>query len=153
MKQLLLFTCFAMLFASCKTVTYTTKPISEKLDTWIGSTENELVVQLGPATSSTSDGKGGKILSYEETNYRTVSQMLSYNPRSIYYGTHVATTKASTYYVQYYVGADSKIYHWRTNLPDSRERQTAPAHGKTIVLVSVLAVVAAVLIYGTTTGF
>jgi len=107
-KVLLLATVF---LTSC----YVTKygPPDPILNTYIGKTEHAILLQYGPPTKTTSDGLTGKILDYEESRYTTI-EALNTDP----YSSILTTSQKvkSTFYLQFFINAESKVYAWRSNL-------------------------------------
>lgn len=92
-----------LLLSSCG---YEKKMAEQKaLDSWIGSTENALVIQWGPPNRTDPDGNGGKILTFS-TRKAFASSSINYDFTD---NTHM------------YVNKDGKIYGWKTgrvqNLP------------------------------------
>lgn len=87
------------------------KKIRRAMDSWLGSTKHELIVGLGPASRSVSDGNGGEILIYSRVNevnrdvWRVTSDGMLYNEQrmpDVYYRHRM-----------FYLGTDNKVYHWR----------------------------------------
>lgn len=78
----------------CLTGCATTK-INKYMGSWVGCTENQLVLKCGAPTRVTNDGNEGKILVYDK--------LISYGD----YG-----TKRKTLTKQFYINKEGKIYHW-----------------------------------------
>lgn len=94
---------------------YVTKvtPISETMNKWMGHSKTELLMRMGPSTSIVNDGSGGEIVSYNWDNNVTIRLPTTLE---IYTNRNIGT------YAQFYINKEGKIYYWRTNLPDKRER-------------------------------
>jgi len=74
--------------------------LSEKLDSWIGHHQSDLIRQWGAPTRVTSDGQGGAVLVYEFT------RDLGCNAYRCYVGTE---------YIQFFVTSRGVIYHWKSH--------------------------------------
>lgn len=85
------------------------------MNSWLGSTKQQLIMSWGPPARTASDGGTGEILVYARQVYIP--------PRTIYdgYGGS-STTQAQTYwrYKYMYVDSNGKIYYWMT------QRQQVP---------------------------
>ena len=119
MKKLTYFIIVITLFSSCYTTTII--PISKTLDTWIGATEQQVLLQLGPPTRVTTDGNSGKIYIYENRNYTTLTYP-STNISGNYPDPDFSTTTSYTNYLDFYFNADGKVYFYRTNYPGKEVR-------------------------------
>ena len=84
------------------------------MDSWKGSTEHQVIMQFGAPTQTTSDGAGGKVLNY--TDHQSTSVLNPYNP----YRTSV-NTYDNSWYKEFYINSEGKVYSWRTNYPNPRE--------------------------------
>jgi hypothetical protein len=89
-----------------------TSCVSQKeiLNSWIGSTKQNLIMSWGPPAKTASDGGTGEILIYAKQVYIA----------PIYYSG--GSTQAQIYwdYKMFYVNSDGKVYHWIT------QRQSVP---------------------------
>lgn len=76
---------------------YTTKQTTDTLQTWIGNSKQNLIMQWGPPTSTSSDGAGGDVLMYATRVYRQLPN---------------GSTLDSWHYRIMYANADGRLYHW-----------------------------------------
>jgi len=63
-----LFLFFSILIPGCET----SKSIAKQFDPWMGHNKHELIMQWGPPTQTTSDGKDGEILIYATRVYHNL---------------------------------------------------------------------------------
>jgi hypothetical protein len=70
------------------------------MKSWVGRTANDLILELGPPTRTTSDGKGGQVLIYGG------EQVIRTNRNGAVYSTRESVR-------EYYVNEDGIIYSWR----------------------------------------
>lgn len=117
MKSLGVSLLIALSLCSC----YVTQPtgIKDALDSSIGRSEHEIILEYGPPVRITSDGSSGKILIYESSRHRTLN-LPGLVGDSPYYPMFSATA-SRTSYVNFFVNEDSKVYYWRTNYPLTEE--------------------------------
>ncbi len=115
MAKVLYAAIIALVLVSCYTTRIT--PISEVMDEWLGSTEHEVILKVGPPTTTTSDGNEGKVLIYENSTNTTLFLPNFPTPNTGY-----AVSKPITRYVHLYVNKEGIIYSWRTNYPDIKEK-------------------------------
>jgi hypothetical protein len=115
MKTLVALLALTALVASC--ATYKDVPASTVLDKTIGKSEHDIILTLGPPQSITEDGAGGKVLNYQNSFSFTNTELnpVRYDPTIT-----TATTQNITYYLQFYINKDGKVYHYRTNYPPIR---------------------------------
>ncbi|PIP76187.1 MAG: hypothetical protein COW85_15435 [Ignavibacteria bacterium CG22_combo_CG10-13_8_21_14_all_37_15] len=69
---------------------YTVNTLKDQLQNWMGRTETELIHSWGAPSRDYPDGKGGKILIYNEKDY-----------------------DGSTRIIQMYINKESKIYYFQ----------------------------------------
>lgn len=107
-KYFYLFLLVLTIFSSgCATQT------NEKMQSWLGHHQSELIASWGPPQKTASDGKGGTILIYE--SYVNLGQ----NPgraTTDYYGNITYTAPQQRGYNRarmFYVNPEGKIYSWR----------------------------------------
>ena len=81
---------------------------NEALKSWIGSKENDLVLQLGSPTSTASDGAGGKIVRYSETTSAVIGTPIGG-------GAVYGTTYEETYFYEFYINSSGIVYSHKTN--------------------------------------
>jgi len=85
----------------------------EVMDSWMGSTKAELILEWGTPTQTTSDGQGGEILIYDRTVAfpQTPGQVYTqpYDP-NIYYSN--PQSNVVTRSKMFYVDKNGIIYHW-----------------------------------------
>lgn len=86
---------------------------SKVMQSWVGSHYSDLMLQWGPPTRSTTDGRGGQILIYEyDRNTGQIPGTARTNPD----GSVSYTAPRSTGYVatrMFWVTAEGRIYNWR----------------------------------------
>jgi hypothetical protein len=72
--------------------------VSERkvMDSWIGSNQHALVMQLGPPDRTASDGDGGEILIYSTQQYNSYTGQVIYHCR------------------MFFANRGGIIYHWMT---------------------------------------
>lgn len=101
MKKLLLLLC--MISLPCFAITK--KKLKVLMDSWLGNSQNELVLAWGPPTRTGDDGKGGSMLIYAYERY--IPSVYAYNH----------WTRPETWYDYriFYVNWEKKIYAWRTS--------------------------------------
>lgn len=106
MKKLFL-TFTVVLFISCAST-------RKALDSWLGSSKQNLIMSWGPPQRVFDNSPNGEILIYAKQVYIA--------PSTYYYGNHPATIAGQNYwnYTYMYVDTEGKIYSWRT------ERQQVP---------------------------
>lgn len=103
MKTIIFIALVALLFSSCMSA----KKVNSQMDSWIGSSKQELYMQWGPPSKTVSDGKDGEILIYAMQGFVPLS---------------TGQTVNYWLYKMMYVRND-KIYHWLwRKLPDPPER-------------------------------
>lgn len=97
--KLLIFIAFTFLI-SCKSQ-------KQIMDSWLGSSKQNLIMSWGPPDRTASDGGTGEILVYAKRIYI---------PSSTFYDSYggSSTTPARTYwdYKYIYVNNEGKIYYW-----------------------------------------
>lgn len=103
--KFLMLSLILVLFTSCGS-------ISKKMETWVGSSKNQLYKSWGPPTRVTDDGSGGEILIYEKyINFgQQPGQIYNSNGRINY------TTPQQNGYLRqrmFYVNNSGYIYSWR----------------------------------------
>jgi hypothetical protein len=64
------------------------------MDSWVGSTKQDLILKWGPPERTASDGGTGEILVYSSRFYNAALNMTTYQYRMMY------------------ADNDGKIYHW-----------------------------------------
>lgn len=77
------------------------------MDSWIGSTKQNLMMSWGPPARTTDDGAGGEILVYATQGYIP--------PSTFYDGYGGYSTKPGVSFWDYkfmWVNSEGKIYHW-----------------------------------------
>lgn len=99
----------------------------------IGLTHNQIVTKLGAPQRELSDGGGGKILIYENTTTKTVSNTLAsaynvnYITKTYTPGAQTTSTvSTNTEYLQYFVNADGICYEVKTNIPMTHTEESEP---------------------------
>ena len=105
MKAKILIT--ALLFLLVGQIMYgqSKKELSDQaLKSWNGSTENELILQLGIPTANASDGAGGKILKYSITIGAGTSGVMVGNVYT------ESTSGGVEYYYQFYINTKGIVY-------------------------------------------
>ncbi len=110
MKPLLLIF-ISILLISCYETRY--EPVNKTLDPYIGKSEHEVILRLGPPTKTTDDGAGGHIIDYESTFLYAENEL-----NTVPYDKTLTTTTTIpiTHYLQFYIDKTGIIYKWRTNL-------------------------------------
>ena len=97
--KIILYFFITLLLSSCMT----NKKITANMNSWIGSSKNELIMSQGLPLTTGSDGANGEVLVY---------------------GTQLNSTYGSTWeYAIYFTHADGIIYHWlvkREHTPPSQ---------------------------------
>lgn len=81
----------------------------EIMNSWMGSTKQNLIMSWGPPARTADDGAGGEILVYAKQVYIP--------PSTFYDGYGGSSTRpAQTYwdYKMFWVNTEGKIYHWMT---------------------------------------
>jgi hypothetical protein len=81
-----------LMLASCAST-------QKKIDSWIGSTKQEVIMQYGPPVLSTSDRNGGEILTFSKSGA----------------GGYSTTMWNYTHYAHFYFGKDGLVYHVMVN--------------------------------------
>lgn len=92
MKTTVLIAIVLVFFTSCMSA----KKVNSQMDSWLGSTKQELIMQWGPPAKTVSDGSEGEILIYAAQGYVPLS---------------TGQTVNYWMYKMMYV-RDGKIYHW-----------------------------------------
>ena len=113
----------AAVLISCLPSCYNTRivPISDVMNKWIGHSEQDLILKFGPPTSVSTDGDGGKVLSYEKTATVTMARAVPVaGPLPMVVGS--SQTVSNKAYMQFFIGRGGRIYNWRTNYPDIKEK-------------------------------
>lgn len=97
---------FSIFASSC--ATFYAKQIDEVMNSWLGSTKEELLLQWGPPYSKYPDGKGGTIWTYQEIRQTAGS---AYTNKYGY-----TTYRAPQQYNvvrQFFINAEGIIYAYR----------------------------------------
>jgi hypothetical protein len=108
MRQIFLILVSLFLIVGC----YSTQ---KTMDSWIGSSKKDLIMNWGPPDRTASDGSGGEILIYAKQVYIPAQRGLSTvgSDGSV----HTSSgTPSRTYwdYKLFYIDKKSTIYHWLT---------------------------------------
>lgn len=84
------------------------------LDSWMGSTKQNLIISWGPPQRVFDNSPNGEILVYAKQVYIA--------PTTYYYGNNPTTIVGQNYwnYTYMYINTESKVYYWRT------EKQQVP---------------------------
>ncbi len=135
-----IFLALLVLFASC----YTQKPISSVMNSWIGTSEHDVIMRMGSPTSTASDGADGKIIRYEQSHSTTTYNENPYY-RNKYDASVIANTYNNTMYKEFFINKDGKVYNWRTNYPGPKELDTKATTITVVVLIGVLVIFMAAL--------
>lgn len=77
------------------------------MDSWVGSTKQNLIMSWGPPARTASDGANGEILVYAKQIY--IPSMTFYNG---YGGSTTSPSQTYWDYKMFWVNSDGKIYHW-----------------------------------------
>ena len=79
------------------------------MDSWIGSSKQQLIMSWGPPTRTADDGAGGEILVYSRQGHIPPSTFYANNGSS-------TTTQGQTYwdYKMFWINTQGKVYHWMT---------------------------------------
>jgi hypothetical protein len=85
----------------------------EVMNSWVGSTKQNLIMSWGPPLRTTDDGAGGEILVYAKQVY-IPSRTSTFHDG--YGGTSTTTSQPINYwdYKMFWVNTEGKIYHWIT---------------------------------------
>lgn len=130
-----------LIFSSC----YTTRivPISENMNRYMGKTEHEIIIIFGAPNNITTDGAGGKILVY--TQSQSQSNTLY---GTIYANQNLAITNTydNSQYVQFYISEKGIVYNWRTNYPDQVIREPKKIKRSSIKVFGVMILVIGIMI-------
>jgi hypothetical protein len=99
---------------------YRQLPNSVILDKYKGLSEHQILLDWGPATRTTSDGNGGKILEYKkESDPTTVTGLYEDVSHHVY---TVAQTHSNEWYVQFYINKNDSVYTYRSNISGPVEK-------------------------------
>jgi hypothetical protein len=110
-KNLLI--CLILFLCSC----YENRQLSNTviLDKYKGQSEHQILLEWGPATRTTPDGNGGKILEYrKESDPYTVT--------GLYYPYAISRTHVNEWYTQFYINKNDSVYTYRSNIPGPVEK-------------------------------
>ena len=86
----------------------------EALKSWMGSTEHELILQLGSTFSTTTDGAGGKIIKYSTTISNTVGVPIG---NTVIY----TDAGATVYFYEFYINDKGIVYLYKVNYKMSKK--------------------------------
>lgn len=138
-KLLLLTFLGCFLMSSCYVTTLV--PLQDDYNqAYKGQTSNEIITQFGAPDRQTDDGAGGRILVYEETEFRTVATAENVNYFTRTY-TPGSRTTSNTAYIQFYINQNGVCYGVKTNLTktethkDKNRTTVALASGGLLLLV------------------
>lgn len=117
-KSLLILT---LLLAACVTGE---EEVSAMMASWVGHTENELLLKWGPPVERHPDGAGGEIIVYRKVQVDTTTNPWGNRPGRIvydskgnatYYPPKTAQTYTNTSVMvrMFFVNSDHRIYAWR----------------------------------------
>lgn len=70
------------------------------MDSWMNSSEHDIIMSWGPPSASNSDGNGGKVLTWSNPLYLTLPNGQALNMYQ---------------YKDMYINSSGKIYSWRTH--------------------------------------
>lgn len=87
--------------------------ISDNMNSWVGSTQHDLILKWGPPTRTTSDGADGTILVYEYTSNGGQIPGQAYVGAGgvVFYTAPQSTQRTATR--MFYVNGEGVIYSWR----------------------------------------
>lgn len=149
MKTATTFFIVSIILTSCYTIK--TISINNIMDKYKDKSEHEILLEFGSPTKTSSDGAGGKILNYTisqlNTNYEINRQNHPYNTISPYGFVGSSTTYSTSDYIEFYINSSDKVYYYRTNYPDGKEKiLDKPRTQNAIIRTSVFAIVIAAII-------
>lgn len=125
--KLCLFCCLLLCLSSCTTTRYVSQePEWKSLS--VGMSHASIVSALGAPDRETTDGRGGKILIYEDYSQTTRGYQANYG----YFSVPTSTTTLNTSYLQFFIGSDNICYDVKTNYT---EKQQEFSFGKTLLLI------------------
>jgi len=102
-----------LLVTSC--YEYRQLPNSVILEKYKGQTEHQILLELGPAARTTSDGDGGKILEYrKQGDPSTVTGLYEDLAHNIY---TISQTHVNEWFIQFYIDKRDSVYTYRSNIP------------------------------------
>ena len=89
----------------------------QTMDSWIGKTKRDLIMQLGPPSRTTDDGSSGEILVYAKQVYIAPMHLSGISTPGADGGVYTSQgtqTPSSNYwqYKMYFINTDGKVYHW-----------------------------------------
>ena len=96
------------LFAGCASTT--TNPA---LQSWVGHSRRELLAAWGPPDRESSDGNGGKVLTYERVSGYITPGEVSGDNHSNRFIVSKFEGNQTTHHQVLYVNAAGRIYRWR----------------------------------------
>lgn len=87
------------------------------MDSWLGKTKRDLIMQFGPPSRNAEDGANGEILVYSKQVYLPsmhLSGISSPGSDGNVYTSTGTNTNSQTYwqYTMYFINTEGKIYHW-----------------------------------------
>jgi len=81
------------------------------MDSWLGSTKQQLIMSWGPAARTSSDGANGEILVYARQVYRAPQNSTFYSDNG---SSSTSYSPGVNYwdYSMFFINSEGKIYHW-----------------------------------------
>ena len=145
----------SLLFSSCRTYTSVyTKTHKQAMDEFLEKNpyKADILVAMGPYDSEIDDGKGGKIITYDDS-YISTSEGANTTYYTIYGVNKSATNKSSTSYtnerkISFYIDKNNYCYRWHSvgkNFGKIKTTSKIDA-GKTILLG--VGIIGTIMIFG-----
>ena len=86
--------------------------VSDTMQSWVGSTQHDLILKWGPPTRTASDGADGMILIYEYTSSGQIPGQAYVGAGGVVFYTAPQSTQRTATRM-FYVNSEGVIYSWR----------------------------------------